>query len=122
MALEQSIIPISLPAGEDLTDHQWRFVKVGPNSTIVKAGAGEGIGVLQVKPIQGEAATTVIGGISFCEAGGQIDAGDLVTSDANGRAVRAQEGDRILGTAVSDASKAGIIFSLLVNVPSGGTA
>lgn len=119
MAFEQNIRPISLPAGEDLTDHQWRFVKIGSDSTIVKAGEEQAIGVLQVKPTEGEAATVATSGISYCESGGKISPGDLVAADDKGRAVVADEGDEILGTAVTEATDAGHIFSLLVNVPSG---
>lgn len=119
MALEQNVRPISLPAGEDLTSHQWRFVKVGAGSTFVKAGAGEGVGVLQNKPTNGEAASVATDGVSFCEAGGAINEGDLVTTDIQGRAVAASPGDVVKGTAAGGASKAGVIFNLIVNVPTG---
>lgn len=120
MALEQNIRPVSLPAGEDLREHQYRFVKVGADSTIVKIGAaGEGIGVLQSASREGEAATVATEGVSFCVAGGKINSGDLVTSAASGKAVVAGEGDAVKGTAFSDASGDGAVFSVAVNVPSG---
>lgn len=118
---EQNIRPISAPAGEDLTGHQWGLVKYNSNGEFVKTAEGEqAIGVLQNKPAKGEAATVAqVGSISFCKAGAPIPAGIAVTSDANGLAVPAESGQKAIGTAATSASQAGEIFSLYVGVPTG---
>src|SRR5690606_19974585 len=117
MAFEQNIRPISGPAGEDLSEHQWGLVKVGADG-YVKTGAGEqAIGVLQNKPEKGHVATIATTGVSNCRAGATINKDDKITSDAKGLAVPATDGDLVIGTANSAASSAGEIFELVVGVP-----
>ncbi len=119
MAFEQNIRPISGPAGEDLTSHQWGLVKVG-TSGFVKCGAGEqATGVLQNKPGSGQVATVATAGVSVCKAGGAISVDDKVTSDGGGLAVTAGEGDEVIGTAASAAANSGELFELVVGIPTG---
>lgn len=80
--------------------------------TILKAGATEGgavpaststdafLGVSDNAPVaQGAAASAQVKGSALCQYGGAIAYGANVTSDANGHAVAAGVGDKVLGIA-----------------------
>ncbi len=71
-----------------------RFVDFG--GTYV---AGKAMGVARDDAAIGESVGVVIEGIVDVEAGGSITAGDLVTSDTNGKAIK------LTLTAVTDAGK-----------------
>jgi hypothetical protein len=80
----------TLIAASDLSAKQYTFVLVDANGKAATPGAGgEVYGVIQNKPKATQAATVMVDGISKVIAGGTVTAGDLVTSDANGKAVRA---------------------------------
>src|SRR5262245_25714320 len=81
---------ISLPAGADLSAKQFFFVKVNSSGQVVLTGAGEtAIGILQNNPASGLMATVRILGKSLAKSGGSITAGNLVTSNASGKAAAA---------------------------------
>jgi len=79
----------------------WQFapVWVGPAVNIVGQGFGGAalvakgsrtdplLGILQNNPIQGEAGTVVVNGVSMAIAGGTFNAGDLLTINSGGSAV-----------------------------------
>lgn len=84
---------------------QFRFVKVtGPNQVGQATGVATEApaGVLQNKPqAVGDAATVGIQGVSMCEAGGTVTAGDGLKVDATGRPITAVIGtDKLVGIAL----------------------
>ena len=82
---------ISLASTNSLTTKQFYIVKVDTanDHSVVIAAAGTDpiVGVLQNKPAAGAAALVRFLGSTKVVAGGTITRGDLVTSDANGKAV-----------------------------------
>jgi hypothetical protein len=107
MAFEQFGPKIGLPAGADLSTHQYKFVKINSSGQVVLcAAAGEDAdGVLCNKPVAGEIAEvqTISGGsIAMVMAGGAITRGSLVKTTAAAKAAAA-----VLGTTnTSDAGAA----------------
>lgn len=91
MAFDQSPVCVSLPASADLSTKQYLFVELANTGKVsVCNAAGEAaIGVLQDKPAaDGRIGQVAVGGISKVFAGsGGIDEGDLVTTDAAGKAI-----------------------------------
>lgn len=89
MAYEIPGFSFTVPASTTVNGTQFRFVSIDANGEAVfTAGAGA-IGVMTNKPDgDGIAATIVNNGIVKVQAAGStVAAGDLVTADANGRAV-----------------------------------
>ena len=87
---------------------QYRFVKVTGSR---KAGLADAddvvVGVLQSKPqVVGQEATIGIRGVSNVMVGGVLNPGDLVVSDAEGRAVKAGTGATALGVVIESTAKA----------------
>lgn len=99
------------------TGNQYRFVKVTDAQTAGLCVAGDGaIGVVQNKPqVVGQAATVAIFGVSLVVAGEAIAAGDLITSDAAGKAAVVGAGDATNGVAIT-AGSAGELVSVLLKV------
>ena len=83
MNFENSILPISYPAGEDLSNDQYRFVVLDSTGVIRRPNAGTDIplGILQNAPTLGQAAHVMVEGISKFEAGGALGVGALVMLD-----------------------------------------
>lgn len=138
MAYEDAGKQISLPAGADLSGSQYCAVKVNASGQIVLAGDGEtAIGILQNKPKSGQVAAVMVSGVSKMAAGGAVAAGSLVAADATGRAKVASKavtntsdagvandpliGSSVLGVALTAASGAGAVFSVLL-LPMGAVA
>jgi len=123
MATELHGFKITRVAGEDLSDNQYRFVKIdpaNPNEVIkVTANTDEPVGVQQGDPEEGEEVEIVVYGITKLVADSGISYGDELGTSADG------EGDTIvsgmdvtqfkLGKAMEDASGAGTIFSALID-------
>lgn len=109
----KDIIP-GLAAATDLDGEQFKFVSitgdglVSLNSTL----AAPVDGILQDKPLQGQAASVAAAGVSKCVAGDVILAGALVTSDALGKAVTATTGQFFRGRAITAAGAAGELISV----------
>lgn len=99
---------------------QYRFVKVtGLHQVgLCTAATDDAIGVMQNKPqVTGQAATVAIFGVSNVMSGaGGISAGDLVTADANGRAVSTVTAADVMGIALGDASGANELVPVLLKV------
>jgi len=113
MAIQENFQTITLVAGADLSELQYRFVGVNASGEAVAAGAGaSAIGVLQNDPLQGQAATIAISGVIKVEAGGVVTRGGPVASGANGVAANAANDDNVLGTAL-DTGANGRIISML---------
>jgi hypothetical protein len=107
---------LSLVAGVTLATDQYKFVKIAASGKAVLANATDlnQIGVVQNNPGADQTATVRVDGVSKVKAAGTIAAGAEVTSDANGAAVTATAGKRILGIAVLG-GVAGDVISVLLN-------
>jgi hypothetical protein len=113
MAIQENFQTITLVAGADLSERQYRFVSVNASGEAVAAGAGaNAIGVLQNDPVAGQAATIAISGVVKVEAGGVVTRGGQVASGANGVAANAANDNNTLGTAL-DTGANGRIISML---------
>lgn len=106
----------TLPADTDMSATQYLAVDV--NSTgeaIVPTGAGDRIvGIRQNKPVAGEAATIVHSGISLWTAGGVVTTGDLVSTDAAGKAKTAASTDLKQGIALQTSANDGELIAVLL--------
>lgn len=117
MAYEVPGFSFTFPSAADYRtgNGQFRFVKVNSTGKAQQTVAGElAVGVRQNTPNTDEGTTVVLSGISIVEAGGPLTAGDLVTSDATGRAVEATTGNIINGQALEDATGAGILVAVFI--------
>jgi hypothetical protein len=117
MAVDGNVI--TLPgaiAGEDLRNHQFRFVSLQTTAsaayTVLKSAAVGAIGVSYGNPNTGQAAEVVIGGIAKVIAGAAIVRGANVDSDANGAAVTTASTRMIALTA---AAAAGEVIEVLLS-------
>ena len=141
MAYEESLRSISLAADSSLAvytgvpglpgsaspngGHLYTFVKVTGADTVGLATTKASdicAGVLQTKPqVVGQAATVAIRGVSAVVSGAgtasaAIVAGDPVTTDASGRAIKATGGDKVYGVALKGATIDGVLISVLLKV------
>lgn len=133
MAFEENLYSISLAADDSIAVYtgvpgqpgspqpnsgfQYRFVKVTGKAQVglCKAAADPAVGVLQNKPqVVGQAAQVGLWGVSKVQAGAAISAGDMVTSDATGQAVKATDAATRRGTALTSAANAGELVSVLL--------
>lgn len=118
MAYEIPGFSFPLPSAADYRtgNGQFRFVRVATTGKAVQTVLGERVaGVRQTTPRTDEAMTIVNSGISMVEAGGAVTAGDLVSSDATGRAKTAAAGEYIAGVALETATGAGIVIAVLLH-------
>lgn len=93
----------TLPAAADLSAKQFYLVKEnGSAQAALGATAGEKVlGPLQNDPESGDAANVQCWGAAKVIFGGTVDEGDLLTTDANGKAVKSTAvGDYVFGTAL----------------------
>ena len=58
----------------------------------------------------------IVGGISEIKIGGSVTRGDVLTTDASGRAVTAAGTDRVIGMAINDAVADDISFATNWNI------
>lgn len=135
MAYDESLRSISLNADASLAEYtgvpglpgsptvnygkQYRFVKVtGANQVgLVTASTQVTVGVMQNKPqVTGQAATVAIDGVSNVMAGGAVAAGDVVKSDTTGRAVTSGDGSDARGVALTAATGANTLISVLLKI------
>lgn len=110
----------SFQAAADLSEKRYHAVKLNTNGELVLAAAGTDniIGVLDSDTKLGHTGDVVFinGAGSFkARAGAGVTAGDLITSDASGKAVKAAAGDRAFGRAVTTAVTNEIFEYLKVN-------
>ena len=116
MAYENLGKCISLEASTDLSSYQYRFVKLSTTQLALCGDGQNAIGVLLNDPAaQARAGNVMVGsGVTKVVAGGNVTAGDLISSDASGRAVTAVSGDFLLGHALeTSTSGAGAVVSIL---------
>lgn len=116
MATEQNLLTVTRNAGVDLSGSQYRFVQnSGGVNSILPSAAGDAEGVIQNNPSLNDAATVAIGGTTKLVAGGAIPAGSKLTTAADGRAVVAGAGNRVLAQHVeAGAAVAGQIFTAML--------
>lgn len=117
MAIEESLVPITLEAAADLSGNQFNVVTVDAAGQVNVPAANTDpiIGVLQDKPAAvGRAGNVSIGGKTKVLSGGAINAGDQLESDGAGGVVTVTGtvGVQIIGYALTDAAAADI-FTML---------
>lgn len=126
MAVSVPVFSFSFTSTNDLSAKQFYIVDLdaatstsGVTNVILPTVAGQkAVGVLQNKPIANQTAEVWLHGITKVVAGAAIAAGDLLTTDATGKAVTAAAGNFILGRALQAASGSGIVISALL-LPAG---
>lgn len=108
--------PGVLKAGADLSAEQFTAVKVAADGDVEQCDAGErAIGILQNKPIDGEACEIEMDGISKAVAGAAVaNAGTELASDDDGRLVAATSSDVVVAVNLTPAGGANQIFSVKV--------
>ena len=130
MATEQVLTTITLPAGADLSTHQYKVVKLNSSGQVILMAAASDfpLGILQNKPTSGQAATVVVSGVSKAVAGGSITMGGatgrVVSADGTVTAASALGTNptfQTVGMALKGASS-GDIIPVLVGMNSGGNA
>lgn len=102
-------LEVKLAAGEDLSTHQYKLVKVHTDGTIMRAGAGEKVfGVLQNAPAAAALAIVRTAGPSLVKADATgFTRGDAISSAAGGLARASTDQATGLGhTVTNDASSA----------------
>jgi hypothetical protein len=107
----------TLTAENDLSEKQYYCVEVtGDNQVDVCDNvADRPIGILQNKPVAGEAATVRVQGVSKAVAGGAIAAGSTCGPDSDGQVIAVTaDAKTVIGIALNGAGAAGDVFSLLV--------
>lgn len=106
MSTTESEVTISLVAGADLSNSQYRFVSLDNLGRAVVTGAGgSAIGVLSKPGNSGQDVTVVIEGVTKIKGYVSQDAGALVSSTVDGRATEPGEGDFILGRLLEDSAE-----------------
>ncbi len=115
MAYEIPDFTYTLPAADDLSANQYRFlVATGGNATLAGAGVAS-VGVLQNDPsVAGQAAGIMATGISKVVAGAAVVAGTKVMTDAQARAITATGTNFVVGVALTAAGAANEVISVLV--------
>jgi hypothetical protein len=80
MATENKLLNVSAPAGEDLSNDQYRFVILASDGTVRRPDSEVevGYGILQNAPASGEAADVMVAGISKLQANDAIGIGTFV--------------------------------------------
>lgn len=127
----ESVRMLTMIAGEDLTGDQYRLLKIDTDGKVIKSvAAGDySVGVLAMDAnlSQGSTASSedeavtvaMLEGVVLLEAGAAITQGDLIHSDAQGRAISAgadiaalAAGDYVVGQAIEAAGAAGEVISV----------
>ena len=138
MSYEESLRSISLNADSSLAGYTgvpnqpgsadpsfgkslFRFVKITGERQVGRTAAAtdKAIGVAQNKPqVVGQAVTVGIRGVSNVLAGAVVAAGDLITTDADGRGIKAPAtGDPVIyGVALAPATAVNTLFPVLLRV------
>jgi hypothetical protein len=108
--------PGVLVAAADLSSYQYRAVKLNTSGEVALCGAGEAaIGILQNKPVAGEACEIDMDGISKAVMGATIaNAGGKLASDANGKLVAAVSTNYVVAQLLTTAAADGVISSVKV--------
>ena len=118
MANENGVFVIGhLLAENDLSAKQYHFVEIsGDNQVDVCDGAGEqAVGILQNKPIAGQACEIMVAGMSKLLAGtGGLTAGDLFGTSATGTGIAKTTDTDFYNGLVLDAGAAASYATVLI--------
>lgn len=119
MSTQAIVQSINQTAGADLSaaDKLYSAVKLSGDNTVVLATAGTDkiIGVLQNRPVQGEAAAVAVFGKVKMVASAAISAGAYVTATAGGQAVATTTpGHWVIGIALTTAANANEVIEVLI--------
>lgn len=113
VAFEQPRNAITLVPGESFEKKQYTFGTCDAEGKLITPGAGVmACGVVQTPGIAGEPCNVMTSGVSFIILGGTVAAGDAVSTDAAGKAVKAADG-AVLGVCLVGGA-AGEIGSILL--------
>lgn len=120
-------VKITLVAGADLSALQYKFVKINSSGQAVAVAAvtDRPIGVLQNAPLSGQEAEVLVVGGTKIKAGGTLDEGNVLGTDADGDGVAKTVGTDtthyILGTVIAPAAS-GEVGTAIVDCASAGRA
>lgn len=114
MAKEGFQILAPYEANGTLASDQYKIVAIDANEEIAKAGAGLGSGVLVDAPADAQNGSVCVFGYAKVVSAGAIDAGVLFTADANGLAVAAVAGDKVIGMTLRESAAANQVIECLV--------
>lgn len=115
MAYEQVVegLQIAQNAGADLSDKLYYFAKVDTDEDIILCGDGEAaLGVIREGAVADKPVTVITGGFAKVIAGASFNAGVLVASDGNGKAVLATTGEYAIGMAMQASGGDGEIVTV----------
>lgn len=102
MAVDKQGTTITFNAAADLSASQFRVARITAANAVNVAGAvNDIIGIIQDKPLLGQACAVRTDGVSKAAYGATVAAGAAVTCDGTGRIITAATGRQILGYAVS---------------------
>jgi hypothetical protein len=127
MAYEIPGFQFSLPAGADLSAHQYKFVKINSSGQCVLCAAvtDKPIGILQNDPpAAGVAANIMVNGISKLKAAANLAVGDQIGTDAAGLGAANVPGTDTtkytVGEVIGDNTVANGVVSVLFNCAGAG--
>lgn len=93
VAFEQPKEAITLVPTTDFSEKRYTFGTCDTNGNLVTPAANAVVcGVVQTPGIVGEPCNVMTSGVSFIMLGGTVAAGDAVSTDAAGKAVKASSG------------------------------
>lgn len=112
MAVERTLFEISNDAGSDLSSKQYYLVKrSGGNLALCDTAGERPLGILQDDPdASGRSGLVAVGGLSKVILGGTVAQDDLLTTDANGKAVAVSDDG---GFAFGVANRAGVASDII---------
>lgn len=118
MATQEAVTSITLPAGGDLSAHQWKFMTVNSSGQAILQTTVNGrvVGVLQNDPAAAgrEAEVAISGRVKVMVGGTAVAAGDEVECTAAGLALTAAgAGSNIVGICLVGAAAGGLAEVLL---------
>lgn len=122
MATAKDLFDISVPAGSDLSSNQYYLVKrSGGNLALCDTAGERPLGVLQDDPAaSGRAGLVRRMGMTKVELGGSVSQDDLLTVDANGKAVAVGATGGYAWGLANEAGSSGEIISALIGLGSVG--
>lgn len=121
-------VKVTLVAASDLSSSQYKFVKLNSSgeAAAIAANTDRAIGVLQNAPTAGQEAEVLVVGGTKLVAGEAIAEGAVLSTTSAGKADSITVGSAttqyILGTALTEVSNDGEIFTAVVNCASAGRA
>jgi hypothetical protein len=121
-------VKVTLVAGADLSDQQFRFVTIGADGTcdVADATTDKPVGVLQNSPREGEEAEVMVVGGTKLVSGAALANGSVISTDDEGRGAAITVGTDTtrynLGTTIFASGATGEIATVLINCANPGRA